>query len=274
MRACYDLSGSPPTYDFVTFLVSAEIERQNRGEDRLDIVFAPGPREGHRETTAWPEATADREAMMERVVLPMAGLLGSVRTVERLPDRDGLDGVFGFRRKVYGLPAQLAAWADPRSRCLRADGEEEPGLIVMTLREAVHWPERNSDVGEWVAAGLDLRRRGYRVVVVRDTERAGENIDGLECDHAAALHVTDRARLYQRAGLCLFVNNGPMVLASFMNRPLINWRPICEAHRASSSKYLRSCGWMPGTPPPGAPAHQRWVWSPDVAGSIVEEVCG
>ncbi|MFX4223543.1 MAG: hypothetical protein ACMVO3_22725 [Thalassobaculum sp.] len=210
---------------------------------------------------------------MDAVVLPTARLLPSVRSVRRLTDREDARGAFGFERKVYGLPIQLSAWADPRSRCLKASGVTDPEMVVITLREAQHWPERNSDVAEWVKAGLELRRRGYRVVVVRDTRRAGEDIDGLECDHTAAVHVADRANLYQRAGLCLFVNNGPMVLATFMNRPLINWRPICETHRASSSSYIRRCGWAPGTPPPGAPAHQRWIWGPDTAASIIEEVC-
>lgn len=274
MDVCYDLETSPPTFDFVTFLVTCELRRLDLGEERISIHFAPGPRDGHRKTMAWPGEVENCEATMRSIVFPMASLLPSVASLKRHRDRAATEGMFGHGAKVYGLGPQLLAWGDPRSRCLTTSvpRPRRGNRIVVTLREASHHEWRNSRIGEWMRACEWMRSEGFEVIVLRDADKANEPFGDFPTNAAASVDVWHRAMMYESAGLCLFVNNGPMVLASFMGAPLINFRCSDDRHRASSPPVLRSFGWEPGTQPPGAPPHQHWSWKEDTAEAIIEEV--
>ena len=272
MIGVIDLKRTPPQYDVFTALVTCEIERIRRGEPDLEIVFAAGPRDGHRDTDSWPKDTRDRELLMERLALPGCRLLPSARRVSRCTARRPLQGEFGFDTKLYGLGPQLKALADPNGRPLRIPGvrpEHDPDLVVITLREATHWPERNSQVGEWIKAAVALNASGYRVIIVRDTAKAFEEIAGLETAPGASLFVDQRAALYSRAAVNLFVNSGPALLAAYMRLPLIIFRPVCETHRASSTAYMAQHAIKPGDQLPGAPA---WEWRLNVDDTAPEIV--
>lgn len=275
MRLVYDLGGSPPTYDFATTLCVAELERIKRKATGIEVIFLPGPREGFRPNEAWPPKTSDREALMQNIVLPMCRLLPTVTNVVRWkgPEEE-LKREFGYKAKLYGLPAMLGAMRMPGARALRFTGRAPAcnDLITITLREAEHWPQRNSNIKEWLEAARALRADGWHVVVLRDAHRAAEPFEDFEIAPEASINVYERARLYTMARGNLFVNNGPAALALFMDLPAIIFRAFCDTHPASSRRYMADNGLKFGAQFPNTPVHQRWLWEDDTAARILEEV--
>ena len=273
MRAVYDLARCPVQFDCASNFVRMERERIERGEPGIDLIFAPGPREGFRDNDSWPETREGRELHMERIVIPIARMLPSIRSITRWQGPlEELAGVFGYGGSFYSPAEHYGNLASPHGRPLVCEAEKNDRLITITLRECLHWTQRNSNVAEWVEAAKELERHGFEVVVIRDTRRAHQVIPGVTIDPDAAIYIPARARRYASARLNLFVNSGPMALATYMNAPLLNFRPVCDTHGASSTARLEQCGIKRGGQPPGAPAWQRWVWEEDTAKSIVKAV--
>jgi len=81
---------------------------------------------------------------------------------------------------------------------------------VITLRETYYWPQRNSNVAEWVKFAKTLDRR---VIFVRDTWKHDQPIAGFETCPEASLDLHKRLALYRQAKMNFFVPNGPGGLA-------------------------------------------------------------
>jgi hypothetical protein len=212
-----------------------------------------------------------RRQMLDRVVIPMCKMLPSADVVVRndRPDRrDTRDGM-GFLTSLYGLRMQVEVMAEG-IRPLRAPSSlPEPKLITITLREAEHWPGRNSNTEAWAQVARELER-GYRVVVVRDTLRALEPLEGIETDPSASCFLEQRAALYCSAECNLFVNNGPAWFALALDAPVLMLKPTVErVQRSCSLDYFESCGIPFGGQIPGSPPHQRIVWADDTADEIL-----
>src|SRR5438552_1800804 len=113
LTAVYDLAVSPPTYDFVGFLLAAEEARMARGLEAIDFLIAPGPEHGFRRDHLPPRDPAVRRVMLDGIVVPMVALLPSARGVRMLPDADH-ESLDTLRRQA---PERLfpAGWS-PRSR--------------------------------------------------------------------------------------------------------------------------------------------------------------
>jgi hypothetical protein len=276
LTAHYDLYGSPPTYEVVSFLMRAERERIARGEDSLRIVFLPGPLEGFRRDNLWPHGGGAREAMLRNVCVPLCWLLPSVVDVQVEPHRPGNLRGFGVApQRLYGFKQFVDAYAQG-VRPLRervAPSAREPDLLTITLREAVHWPARNSNVPAWLAAARRLQERGWRAVVVRDTATAHAPLPDVVTDAAAAMSIAPRAALYARAALNLFVSNGPAYLCLAMDLPTLMFRPVNDGlGLAFSRRHWSLCGVAAGVQLPGAPDYQHLVWQDDTADNIVAAV--
>jgi hypothetical protein len=271
LRACYDLARSPPTYDFAAFLCQVEIERLARGARDVEIVFAPGPVGGFRQDALWPRSIEERWRLFWRIALPMARLLPSCRSVRLLPNRDGLTDVFGFGHVLHGLRFQASANA-AGVRPLRPYLKRTPisRLVTITLREAEHWPERNSNVAAWLEAAIEIKRRGYDVVVIRDTLHGSDGLPAVACDPRAPFDLHYRAELYASATVNLGVSNGPLWMALAMDLPVVMLRPVCERSGGmASAQQFASCGIRRGGQMPGAPDWQRLVWTDDSSGEIL-----
>lgn len=273
MIACYDLSRCPPTYDAVAFLALAEGERRRRGEDYIHVRILPGPADGFRADSLWPHTLEARALVRDRVLVPLCRLLPSVRSVEVSPTRRHV-GEWGHGEYYVGLPRILEALR-AGLRPLRAvvARSHASGLITFTLREAEHWPLRNSRTAEWAAAARELSARGWNVIVLRDAARAAEVLEGCRTSSLHATDLSSRANLYARAALNVGVCNGPMWMSIFMGAPTLMMRPTTNAAGGcyDESFYSRH-GLSRGAQLPSSPPHQRLCWEDDTYDNIMRAV--
>ena len=147
-------------------------------------------------------------------------------------------------------------------------------LITMTLRESSYWPIRNSRLVEWCHAALLLQEAGFRVVVVRDTERADEPLPRLKTAPEASRNLDARASLYRSAASNLFVSNGPAWFCLALDAPTIILRPATENAGTLSSKRAMHERFGLADGLPNAPAHQRLIWAEDTTLNIVAAALG
>lgn len=282
MIACYDLSRCPPTYDAVAFLALAEQERLRRGEEFIDLHILPGPAGGFRADSLWPHSIEERVQMRERVLLPLCSLLPSVRSISVHESYAEARKVVGWGVGEYyvGLPRIVEA-LKANSRPLRFP-PIVAGLgkaVTFTLREAEHWPLRNSQVEEWLLAAEELAEKGIPVIVIRDACKAATPFFGQCISHLTAQYIgasTDllaRAEIYSTAMLNVGISNGPMWMSIFMDAPTLMLRPTTNAAGGcyDDAFYARS-GIRRGTQLPNSLKHQRLVWEEDTCENIVRSV--
>jgi hypothetical protein len=279
MIACYDLARCPPTYDVVAFLALAELERVRQGADHLDIHILPGPASGFRRDSLWPRTVEERIILREHVLVPLCHLLPSAKTVSVSPVRYGYStSSFGVDAYHISLPAIMKAL---KQGCRPLRGEpapKRPKLITFTLREAEHHSPRNSRVGAWLEAALELEARGYEVQVVRDSWKASQLLPVIlrteqTPARSAALKITERAFLYGRAALNVGICNGPMWMSIFMDAPTLMLRPTTNlAGGCYDDQFYAKFGLPRGSQLPTSPPHQRLVWEEDTCENIVRAV--
>ena len=256
LTAYYDLKCAPPTFDIVAFLCAVERQRRQRGCDAVAIEILPGPVGGFREDNLWPHSIAERWQMLHRVAVPMAWMLphATVRVCDDRPPH-ALPLSIGWQQSLYGLKLQLECMA-AGVRPLRpaADPVRNPRLVTMTLREAEHWPQRNSNAEAWRRAGEIIAAHGFEVVVVREARFADMPLGSLRIDAAASRDLNARASLYRSASCNLFVSNGPAWFALALDAPVLMLKPTTENLMGTcSAHYFRSCGIEHGAQLPGAP---------------------
>ncbi|MFQ5514339.1 MAG: tetratricopeptide repeat protein [Myxococcota bacterium] len=295
LLAFYDLSASPTSFDFVTFLARAEAARRASGATCFRVVFVPA--EG---TGFWDREPFDAVEKRERLrglLSPLcrlypacigaivcasrkeASALGRTRRAPIFPTgyrvRAPVPDAYQWAHAVAALACgeELPAWtAPPESRrwvrswlAERARGRR---VIVISLREAPYYPECNSDLKAWGSFGRELNPEQFFVVIVRDTATATAapppELRGLACLAEASVDPCIRAALYVEAEITLTVASGPM--------QLIWLQPECAclvfklpnlAHARATPVPIRSMGIEPGCPAPMGRPHQRIVWEPD-----------
>ena len=152
-------------------------------------------------------------------------------------------------------------------------GHIEPGAVTITLREASHWPHRNSNRIAWLKFALLLRDRGERVIFVRDTEHAFEPFADFQTDPLASVDLDYRAALYESARANLFVSNGPAGLAMFGDKPWLQFVTLEDedGYAPNTAKFWTENGGVaPGEQYPWSGSQQRLVWAPDTYENILE----
>ena len=274
MIAYYDLTYALPTYDAVTFCLVAEEERRKRGaHERMDIVLLPDTRS---RSLLWPNTPEDKAQMMREVVIPMLHMLpGSTLTCPEERPAKPVEGSIGWQ-KFYKAPDMFrcfragirplrysAAVADAAAKLIGG-----PPLVTITLREAEHWPERNSNPAAWMLAAEHITNRGYKVMVLRDTYVADKPFGDFTTSPFASCDLNFRAVLYQSAVLNMGVNNGPMWLAMALDVPVLMLKPTtANSSTTGGAAYLASAGLTKGSQL--GVDYQQIVWADDDAETII-----
>jgi hypothetical protein len=274
--AVYDFNEAPSSWDFTTWLIKAEMMRRIHdatGPLRVQFMFADKDFVTERPLRV---SSHYRRQMFDHVIQPVLALVGAVE-----------DDVSDTRAARYNyvardiVDAAREGHAVPRFVPLAEDIAAIDAWLakmgitsapfVITLREAAHWRERNSQIADWLCFADDLKAAGYQVVFVRDTERAGEpldNDDGRLCCPPASLDIRLRCALYHRAACNFMVSNGPSNLAIFGERPFLLFKLMTDQSkviwRPGTEEWWSNVMGVPlGTQFPWALPTQRIVWKND-----------
>lgn len=242
---CFDLRGGPIGFDFLVWLIDQEMTRIREGAPApLRVGFWKG-RNGR--------LPSHNQAWLDKVFRPCLRFLSAVEDDAAL---------LGRGKRVYvprGIVA--AARAGERVPTLRTETKSpHPGAVTITLREAEHDPERNSNVGAWLNFARDLKKQGENVVFVRDTDKAYEPLQGAVTCPKASRDLDARMALYQEAKANLFVSNGPVGLALFGDRP---WLQFNDPSKETTFSWTDGWGMEPGDQFPWSNQAQRLILKSD-----------
>lgn len=278
LTAVYDLNFGTVAYDFITWLARAKLEQQRAGAQGLHIVVLPNTEGLGGFARRWgPHDEALTRWRLWNIVVAACPLAGATLTLA--PSRE-LGAVSG----PVWMPSGPAHFLGPLVEAARA-GESVPMLRPSgaALRWAARWTasgktvtltlRRNNPLDgrdssdDWPAFADWLKERGWRPLILRDTE---EVLRGGPQGELAAISIDLRAALYASAAQNCFVNNGPMVLAWHIGAPYLAFCAALPAnpwHRQWQEKLKLA----PGEQLPWASPAQRLIYRPDSLDVMTEE---
>jgi len=271
MKAFYDFSVSPYSYDFVTFLMCAK----SFGAD--EIVFVPGKRmvEVDGEMREFQKCSPEeQEYRMKNLLLPLVDKYHICKTREEARDLWSADCFpFGYTvdkpveahqfghlfrlKKMYPIKADKRLVAEAR----RIGIDDE--TVVITMRENGINPGRNSNTVAWIEAAKWMQSKGLNPVFIPDTENPNRKYGAFHTVPRGALSLKFRLAMYQAAMLNVGINTGPLSLCTYSRRPLLFFKPINPCSWATSAEYWASMGLAPGSQFPWFTPLQRIVWEPE-----------
>jgi hypothetical protein len=270
--ACFNLMDMAPSFDFMNWLAIAEMTRRKEGAPApLKVGFWKG-----RIAETWQEGDR-RPGMFENVVRPALKLIGAVEDEAAIPGRQYTSYLLntittavrseGVEVPIFRATDEARAIVDAVLRGARP--------VVITLREANHWPHRNSNLDEWLKFARFLERAGEQVIFVRDTAKSDQSTPGYEFQiwPDASKNIDIRLALYEASKCSLFAANGPWNLAVFAQFP---WLMFNEALENDPFEFNRPEGWRmhngigPGEQLPWSRADQRIIWAKDNYASMAQ----
>lgn len=239
LSAFYDLAVGPVSFDFVVFLVKAEIERKRIGATRLHIIIVPDPNGpgGFRDKSQFYDQH-EAHFRLWNILIPAPQLFGASVTLaldwlqarrlasdkewkcwpsdwdhQTLKDRRHLVGDLIAAARA-GTPIPHVKPSEYACRAVKECYEKfRRPVVTMTLR-STYLAERNSDRAAWEEARRHVEARGFAVVVLDDTRVALQRGSGF-----GELNLDLRAAMYQEAALNLHANSGAASLSWFSERP-------------------------------------------------------
>jgi hypothetical protein len=268
LTAFYDLERGPVSFDFVTWLVRALMERDARACSALHVVVVPkedglggfsrnwGPHDEHAARwRLWHIVAAS--CPLARATLTIAHRRAQA---ERLchgaywwpPERVHLVApIMAAARKGVSIP--LLGATEGARRYVRAWLAAVPRPVVtLTLRSQENDPARNAAVAEWAGLECWLAERGYEVVTLNDTNLALARGHGY-----AELDPDLRLALYERAEMNVVGNNGPAALLWHSAAPYL------RVGAGIPADWGTNLGLAQGEQVPWARPGQRLVYGPD-----------
>lgn len=262
---CYNVANGPLGFDFLVWLIDAEMTRVREGAPGpLVVAFFMG-RDGEARVTR-----RDREAWVVNVFRPAVRMLGAVEDAAALHGRNKpvfvTRDIVAAARKGEAVPRFQASKEAMATAARFLDAGDRPPVTI-TLRESRHWPHRNSNLAAWTRFADGLIAAGETVIFVRDTARADEPLAGYRTCETASTDLEVRAALYQSARANLFVGNGPAALALFGGRPWLQFitvEPDGSSFAPNTATFWAKHAGVPaGGQYPWAAPDQRMVWAPD-----------
>jgi hypothetical protein len=302
--AFYDLQVSPITFDFLWFLVGADLERRRRGLEAVHVVIVPGRAGGLRREREDYEGVVDAGARTQRIsniLLPACALLPTCAGVTHAASRRHA----GFIRStlathlypahyepavpVFAGSRECLANAGPdmqRVPSLRATEEglrnvdlwaashaDGRRIVTITLRNYAYMPARNSNMEAWTAFARSLDSRRFMPVFIPDLEQTlNGQLRALQ-DYTvlgeAAWNLGLRMALYERSYISLGVNTGPMGLCWLNARTHYATLKMAPENVPQTSRafYLELGFELERSLPFAAPT-QELVWEDDTLAAI------
>lgn len=286
----YAIYPDPPSHDFLTWLVKAELMRRYHGATApLKVRFFL--RNGMLGTVdygrysilrgdAWQCGVTPQysDEMLANVLRPAIAMMGAVNE----PDLHFEDA---HSRKELGRYCEYNYFLGELVDAARA-GFELPQFVapkwahnevaeflagrvpvVITLRECERQNERNSNVAEWVHFAGWARLKDYFVLFVRDTVKAHEPIIGFPTYPRASRNAYVRLALYQQSLCNLAASNGPNEWCIFGGAPFLLFRQLGVSRsdwgHGTADAWKRQEHMDVGEQYPWATPRQRLAWADD-----------
>ena len=235
MEIFYDLGKSPPTHDFINFLVRAEQARVLNREESIQIRFVRGYRKLSDRDKVYSNERRDWRVV--NLLFNLCWLLPSVDDVS-FGDGEQFHSYLNFgepQKPVLKVP--LAA-ASVVSKAL--EGIENP--VSITFRQSDFELTRNSNIRAWSDVADWLKANGCTPIIVPDAEAdmLNRHVDTGHFTYKAAAHsVQIKLALYEQCKVNLMTTGGPMVLALFSDVPLMAFKLIIPGLKCTTESHMR-----------------------------------
>jgi hypothetical protein len=303
LQFIFDMSVAPMTFDFVSYLAAADMERRRRSLPHMDVLFVGGDHHGVRRELPAYEAIVDAQMRLWRlrnVLVPVLALLPSVRSYSCCSSREQAkvlisadptriyppDFLINFpSQPVKSMIHDAARKGEPVWPMLRANGAAKRFIapyiervargrrpVVISLRNYGFEPKRNSRTEEWLRFANELDPERYAAIFVPDIEAAmtaiPKDFDGHAICVAACWNIEIRMALYEAAWLNVSIMQGPMELCWYNEavRYAIFYEPNIEP--VNSVAQLTENGLRVGYNLDFATARQHIYWQADTLVNI------
>ena len=289
---------SPCSYDFVTFLFSAEICRVRRKMDTIKLVLVHGPNEKFRLDTI--RSNQQNQTFFDNVVVPAVSLLPqciSFMWVQRdTLSLESVDPIFIFPRG-YKIEAPTREYQSHELVSSRVRGDaisyltapqyaknfvadyvksisNGKPIITLTAREIERDntnQTRNLNLEVWRNALTELKK-SFTPIVIRDSfstykEPLFENI--IECPQAST-HLPFRMALYEHAAMNFTKNTGPGTLLLSAKTNLVYFNEFDEDVVAVTANWFKiHFGMLKGGQFPMTSISKRVVWDSEDVETII-----
>ena len=310
LYAFYDLDVAPGNFDFLKFLILAEIDRRKRGLDSLCVVIIPGRTHGFRprEIAGYighGASTYDYESLRwkaRNILVPCCWQLPSCKGVMVCSSRDEARMIFdSVSTRIYprdysiDCPTVKYNWqhvAEAFNSCderptLKATPQairfvkqfmqrrvNDRKMISTTLRESPWHLDRNSSIRNWGAFANSLNKKYFFPVIVKDTDAVFDNeLAGINESFVISdfsWNVELRSALYELSYLNLFTNCGPTNLCRLNTST--RWIIFKMVTKTFKEHFFQEkWGLNPGEQYHFQTEFQRFVWEEDKAEIIKTE---
>jgi len=238
----YDLKTCPVTYDFVTFLTLCEQLRLLRGSKKFYVYIDDDISDF--QVSCHP----DWRWRIYNLLIPLAGMM---------PNCEGVGiGKIGERVGYSTIDIDREIYFDKDFKHITAGKTALdmacPTTNLITLRHSHLYPERNSNIKEWLG--------------VFNNEFNHEFIDDFECSPSIYnINVELRMAMYMKSKMNWFVAHGCGALAMFNpNIPYRVFKPVTESVSCTTLDHIkRETGMSPGDNPHIASENQKYIWKDD-----------
>lgn len=281
----------PPSHDFVTWLVIAEMMRRYHeapGPLKVRFLLRHGMlgsvdfshysiTDGRAYQCGVDKAYSDQ--MIPNVLVPAIEMIGAVRetpdlNMEWISPTDiapyveydyHIGHLIDAARQGHEVPRLTPPkWADEAVAELLGQWSKPP--VVITLRETGLQPERNSRLIEWLMFAKSIMG-DHPVMFVRDTAKADQPLP-FPTWPSASLNAYVRAALYRRAFCNLMVCTGPVNWCNFSDAPVLIFKQLVPAlahcwEGGTPKGWREQCHLEVGEQLPWASPRQRLTWTDD-----------
>lgn len=270
LAVVYDLRESPPTHDFINWLVRAEYWRKLHQGDALEIFIYRGYR--FRSNRDYAYTQERRERKIWDLLVPLAKLNPLVRDVYVVDPVPGGKQQFSYLNLEQIVPPTLKASSISRSIISNFLREREiVNPVTITIRQSDFEKPRNSRNEEWNKVGHWLKERGLTPIVIPDAEATmlgkETRLDFLHYYPATAPDI--RLALYEQCVLNLITTSGPMVMLMHSEAPMMAFKILVPGIKCCTEKYM---GNSRMTPNDDWGPNKKFYWKDDTFENIVPEL--
>lgn len=302
LHAFYDMAVSPCSFDFFSFLISAELCRCRRNLSSMHLHIIRGPNKNFRDDNL--RTDEQNLNQFHNVIIPGISILPSIEKFDWI-DRnetstDNLNPYFVFPRG-YSLSKPVADYScqelvsskvrREKPVCFKPPAYAEDlaqkwiselknkKIVTITARELQREDPNNSrklKIKSWEEAVEKMKSLGYTPILIRDTEKVFSSEQPLQnvLDCApASIHLPFRLAVYEAAFKNFSKANGPAFLQYFSQGSSSVFLSLDESVASYTSAFYRSnFGMEAGSAFPMSRTNMTYIWDNETSEKILSEI--